>query len=227
MSAPALFWLVNKPSSCGFIPRRRRRPWRPDRPESRQWTDVPPGARDHGFIAACRACRIAGQTPGQHRRSARPPVLTPPWGLEAAWWPRIRASGHPKTVRRAPGSGEATRGGVPQVTRGSLQQTNEGTAGIRHRNGRPGRLKGRDDATSGGGHPSVPRGRTIWGVIKVNPPEQMVNSGQPPRAAALLGARDRPARRARAGDDGCSLPRYPGEMSPKIRTRGLKLILIP
>lgn len=126
-AAPPPFRPLDRPSTCGFTGRRRRRLGRPGGPESRQWAAVTPGARDHGFVAACRACRSA-------RSNARPTPQFGPHtgpdgarrGLEAAWWPRIRPCGHHRRLRRAPGPGAAALGGLAQVTRASSSNRRNG-----------------------------------------------------------------------------------------------------
>ncbi|OSC29775.1 hypothetical protein B8W69_09010 [Mycobacterium vulneris] len=128
----------------------------------------------------------------------RPGPDGPRGGPGAAWWPRIRASGHPPTVRRLPGPG--CQPGRPSARHASIAPAiNEAAAGIRRRSRLPGRLSRRGDPTSGGRHPSARRGRITWDVIKIYSPEQMVNCDQPSRAAASFGYRDdRCAGRARA-----------------------------
>ena len=78
---PARFRRVTEPSTCGFSVRWRWRAARPASPEARRRAAVTLGVRDHGFVAACRACRVAGQTPGHRRRSARRTGLMGAGGL--------------------------------------------------------------------------------------------------------------------------------------------------
>lgn len=191
------------PDGCGDGP------GRPGSPESRRWAAVTPGARDHGFVAACRACRSA-------RSNARPTPQFGPHtgpdgarrGLEAAWWPRIRPCGHHRGFAELPDPGRP-RWAALRRSRAHRPATVETAAGIRGHSRRPRGPPRRDVRMFARGRPRVRPGRTSPAPIKVCAPEQPVNFHQPPRAAAQLTDRAWPPRRTRATDDGWPLPRDP------------------
>lgn len=226
-AAPPPFRPLDRPSTCGFTGRRRRRLGRPGGPESRRWAAVTPGATDHGFVAACRACRSA-------RSNARPTPQFGPHtgpdgarrGLEAAWWPRIRPCGHHRGFAELPDPGRPPWAALRR-SRAHRPATAETAAGIRRHSRRPRGPPRRDVRTFARGRPRVRPGRTSPAPIKVCAPEQPVNFHQPPRAAAQLTAPQWPRRRSRAADDGWPLPRNPRGLWPYFRTRGLMLAPSP
>lgn len=192
----------------------------------------PPVGRRHAWCEGsriyCGVSRVSRrrQTPGQHRRSARAPVLTAAVGPSR--WPcgpetrRLATMDGPSSSRARGGA----LGSLPQVTRGSPQQPTTPPPGLVVE-AAPVGPSCRDDPTFGGGRPGVRRSRTMWDVIKIQSPERLMNFRQPSRAAAPLAALDSPPRRTGPGDDGRSLPRNPSNLVGDFRTRGLKIVTLP
>lgn len=217
--SPARFRRVTKPSTCVFSIRWPRRAVRSASPESRRRAAVRPGARDHGFVAACRACRVAGQRPGQRRRADRRTGLSGPRGPSGPGMPPGR--GQDRLRRRVAVHGAQA---PPQVTIAQQPTTPAAPSQrIRRRRRRPDR--GRSPGRRRGVEPALRPNHVRRHQTPLSQPTAPFH--QPSRAAASLTAGGSPPRRTRASDRGRPPPRHPGEIDLGFRTRGLITVLFP